>query len=71
MDDFVEIVKKDWQNLKYIEDQTPEICMAAVDQNSKALTHVEEKTRKIYLKEIQKDDREFIKNTPEYPSMLA
>ena len=49
IDFYVNIVKKDWSYLAQIEEQTPEICLEAVNQNGLALKHVKNQTPDICL----------------------
>ncbi len=46
-------VKQDGFNLRYVIDQTPEICLAAVKQNGYALQHVKEQTPAICLAAVK------------------
>jgi len=41
--------------LRYVREQTPEICMVAVKQNPRALCHVKEQTLEICLEAVKKD----------------
>ena len=54
-DEALERVKRDGMELRLIEHQTPEICMAAVKQDGYALRFVKEQTRELCLAAIQKD----------------
>ena len=48
-DEALERVKRDGMELRFIEHQTPEICMAAVKQSELALEFVKEQTPEICL----------------------
>ena len=43
-DKYLEMIRDNWRNLGLIENQTPELCMAAVKQNGYALECVKEQT---------------------------
>lgn len=49
------IVQKDGMELQHIEDQTPEICLAAVKQNGLALEFVKEQTDEIILEALKQN----------------
>ena len=40
----LERVKQSWFELSYVKNQTPEVCMAAVQQDGRALRYVKEQT---------------------------
>lgn len=46
---FLKLIKEDWSNFLYISEQTPELCMAAVQQNGIALEYVKEQTHEICM----------------------
>jgi len=49
----LEKVKQDWFNLKFVENQTPEICLAAVKQDGYALEFVKNQTLEICLAAVR------------------
>ena len=64
----LEAVKQDPYAVKYVEDQTPEICLEAVKQDGDALQYVKDQTPEICLAAVQQDGRAlgYVKNqTPE------
>ncbi len=52
----LEAVKQDGYNLKYVIEQTPEICMEAVKQYGTALQFVKEQTEEICLGAVKQND---------------
>lgn len=48
-------VKKDGENLKYIEDQTPDLCIEAVTQNAMVLKYVKFKTDEICWRALERN----------------
>jgi len=54
-DQRMEMVKYNGMLLMYIDDQTPEICLAAVRQNGWALEYVREQTPDICLAAVRRD----------------
>ena len=51
----LEAVKQDPYAVKYVEDQTPEICLEAVKQNGLALFYVKNQTSGICLEAVKQD----------------
>jgi hypothetical protein len=51
----LEAVKEDGYALKYVKEQTPEICLTAVKQNGYALQYVKEQTPEICLTAVKED----------------
>jgi len=49
----LEAVKQDGYALKYVKEQTPEICLAAVKQDGHALRYVKEQTPEICLAAVK------------------
>lgn len=45
----IEKAKKNWRELEFVKDQTPEICLAAVNKCGLALKYVKEQTPEICL----------------------
>ena len=50
----IKAVEKDGYALKYVKEQTPEICIKAVEQNGLALKYVKEQTPEISSKQLSK-----------------
>ena len=50
----LEAVKQDGLALRYVKEQTPEICLEAVKQNGYALQYVKEQTEEICLEAIKR-----------------
>lgn len=48
-------LKQNGYVLKYVKEQTPEICLAAVKQNGCALKYVKEQTPEICLSAVKQD----------------
>ena len=48
-------VKQDWNVLKYIKEQTEEMCIEAVKQNWYALKYVKEQTESICIEAVKQD----------------
>ncbi|MBD3195404.1 MAG: DUF4116 domain-containing protein, partial [Candidatus Lokiarchaeota archaeon] len=51
----LEAVKQDEFVLKYVKEQTPEICLEAVKQNGYALQYVKDQTEEICLEAVKQD----------------
>jgi len=51
----LEAVKRNGFSLKYIKNQTPEICLTAVKENGWALEFVKEQTPEICIEAVKKD----------------
>ncbi len=65
---FTDSVKQDWKNLANIEQQTPEMCMIALQQNPKAIEFIRNPTPEMCMLAIKADasNLSLIKNkTPE------
>ena len=58
------LVKRDGLMLREVKEQTPEICMEAVRQNSWALQYVREQTEEMCLMAVERDVNvlSFVKN---------
>ena len=54
-DDLLSILREDGLRLMDIEEQTPQLCMAAVQQNGLALEYVKNQTREICLTALQQN----------------
>jgi len=52
---YIEIVKKNGFTLKYVNEQTEEICLEAVKQNGLALEYVKEQTEEICLEAVKRN----------------
>ena len=52
----LEKVRKNGHALKYVENQTPEICLAAVKEDGESLYYVKNKTPEICLAALEQDD---------------
>ena len=64
----LEAVKQDCWALKYVKNQTPELCMVAVKQNGWALNYVKDQTPELCMAAVKQDGRvlEFVQGqTPE------
>ena len=64
----LEMVKKDSMQLEFVKNQTPEICLAAVQQSAYALVYVKEQTPELCSVAIRQnsDALKFVRNkTPE------
>lgn len=48
-DDFNKLLKKDGNNIKYIDDQCPELCELAIEQNCFSIRHIKDEFRSIDL----------------------
>lgn len=48
-------IQQDWNTLKYVKEQTPELCIIAVKQNRLALCSVKEQTFDICLAAVKHD----------------
>ena len=51
----IERVKRDWRELEFVKDQTPEICLAAVQQNECALQYIKKQTPEICTVAVKKN----------------
>ena len=51
----LERVKKDGMQLEFVQNQTPEICLAAVQQNGYAIAYVKEQTTDICLAAVKQN----------------
>lgn len=51
----LENVKQNGTALRYVKEQTPEICLEAVKQNGIALEYVKEQTPEIYLEALKQN----------------
>ena len=56
--DYLEMVRQNWRNLGQVPgpEQTPEICMAAVQQKGSVLEYVKEQTPNICVVAIQQKE---------------
>ena len=54
-EDYINILKKDPEYLKYIPDQTEELCLVAVNESGFALRYVKDKTYEICLAAVKKN----------------
>lgn len=54
-DDYIELVRNDWTTLGFINDQTVEICSAAIHRNPEALSLVKKQTPELCLLAVQLD----------------
>ena len=70
--DCMQIVKDDGLALEYM-DQTPELCMAAVKQNGRAIQFVENKTFDLWIEALQQNGRalEYMEGPTQYFCLLA
>ena len=55
-DEALQYVKEDGQDLRYVKEQTPEICFAAVNKNGCALQYVREQTPEICFAAVEADE---------------
>ena len=53
--DALEAVKQNGHALRFVSEQTPEICLKAVRQNGHALQYVSEQTPEICLEAVKQD----------------
>ena len=63
----LEKVKQDGHNLQFVENQTPEICLAAVKKTGYALQFVKKQTTELCLEAVKQNGwaLEFVKNQTE------
>ena len=54
-DEALKAVKEDGDALRYVKEQTEEICLEAVKENGYALKYVKEQTEEICLKAVEED----------------
>ena len=67
-DKYLKMVKENWRNLRFIEEQTPEICKVAVEQDGLALQYIKNQTEEISEVAVKQNGMalEFVeKQTPE------
>ncbi len=68
----LKMVRKDGNDLRFVKEQTPEICLEAVKQNGMALRYVKEQTPEICLEAVKQNgyalecvkDKSMLSNTP-------
>ena len=53
----IEAVKQDADALRFVKEQTPDICIAAVKQDGLALQYVKEQTEAVCLEAVKQDGR--------------
>ena len=53
-------VKQDGCAIKYVKEQTLEICMAAVKQDGRAIVHVKEQTPEICMAAVKQNSRAIV-----------
>ena len=51
----LEAVKQNWYSLRYVKEQTEEICLEAVKQDWYSLQYVKEQTEEICLEAVKQD----------------
>ena len=66
-------VRQDWYALRYVKEQTEEICLAAVNQNWNAIKYVKEQTEKICLAAVDQswDALQYVKEKTEEICLVA
>jgi len=54
-EDAIKAVESDGYALRYVKDQTPEVCLKAVESDGDALQYVKDQTPEVCLKAVESD----------------